>query len=110
MSGSSSEDRRRARDLGIEIGLYPTGRFNAITDVRGVRVGHTTIIRGEGESPRLGTGPVRTGVTAILPRGRTFDPVFAAYHVLNGNGDMTGTHWVQESGFLENPQMFRDGR
>ena len=60
------------------------------------------LISGEGKLVE-GKGPVRTGVTAILPRGRKFDPVFAAHHVLNGNGDMTGTHWVQESGFLETP-------
>ena len=62
----------------------------------------TTLISGEGKLVE-GKGPVRTGVTAILPRGKTFDPVFAATHVLNGNGDMTGTHWIGESGFLETP-------
>ena len=92
----------RARDLGIPFQGAAPGRFNAITDVEGVEVGLTTLISGDGALVE-GKGPIRTGVTAILPRGRKFDPVFAAYHVLNGNGDMTGTHWVQESGFLETP-------
>ena len=92
----------RARDLGIPFQGGLPGPFNAITDVTGVEVGLTTLISGEGQLVE-GKGPIRTGVTAILPRGRKFDPVFAAYHVLNGNGDMTGTHWVQESGFLETP-------
>ena len=92
----------RARDLGIPFQGANPGPLNAITDVAGVEVGFTTLIRGEGKLVE-GQGPVRTGVTAILPRGRKFDPVFAAHHVLNGNGDMTGTHWVQESGFLETP-------
>jgi D-aminopeptidase len=92
----------RARDLGIPFQGANPGPLNAITDVVGVEVGFTTLIRGEGKLVE-GQGPVRTGVTAILPRGRKFDPVFAAHHVLNGNGDMTGTHWVQESGFLETP-------
>jgi D-aminopeptidase len=92
----------RARDLGIPFQGTNPGPLNAITDVAGVEVGFTTLISGEGKLVE-GKGPVRTGVTAILPRGKKFDPVFAAYHVLNGNGDMTGTHWVQESGFLETP-------
>jgi L-aminopeptidase/D-esterase-like protein len=97
-----AQDRApRARDLGIPFDGTP-GTFNAITDVGGVEVGMTTLISGEGQLVE-GKGPVRTGVTAILPRGRKFDPVFAAHHVLNGNGDMTGTHWIQESGFLETP-------
>jgi len=91
----------RARDLGVPFDGTP-GRLNAITDVAGVEVGMTTLISGEGPLVE-GKGPIRTGVTAILPRGKTFDPVFAAHHVLNGNGDMTGTHWVAESGFLETP-------
>ena len=78
------------------------GAFNAITDVAGVQVGITTLISGEGKLVE-GKGPVRTGVTAILPRGKAFDPVFAATHVLNGNGDLTGTQWIGESGFLETP-------
>jgi D-aminopeptidase len=91
----------RARDLGIPLEGIP-GPYNAITDVAGVLVGHTTLIEGEGEL-RIGYGPVRTGVTAVLPRGCTNDPVFAATYTLNGNGEMTGTHWVEESGFLESP-------
>lgn len=91
----------RARDLGVPFQGIP-GALNAITDVAGVEVGFTTLISGEGKLVQ-GQGPVRTGVTAILPRGKTFDPVFAATHVLNGNGDMTGTHWINESGFLETP-------
>jgi D-aminopeptidase len=91
----------RARDLGIPLDGIP-GHFNAITDVKGVEVGLTTIIDGEGPLVK-GKGPVRTGVTAILPGGKKFTPVFANWHMLNGNGDMTGTHWVTESGFLETP-------
>ena len=102
-SSSLAQDRAaRARDLGIPFQGANPGPLNAITDVPGVEVGMTTLISGEGKLVE-GKGPIRTGVTAILPRGRKFDPVFAAYHVLNGNGDMTGTHWVQESGFLETP-------
>src|SRR5213078_117774 len=93
----------RARDLGIPFDGNP-GKFNAITDVPGVEVGYTTLISGEGKL-EVGKGPVRTGVTAILPRGRDAmnDPVFAGYFSLNGNGEMTGTTWVEESGFLEGP-------
>lgn len=93
----------RARDLGIPFDGIP-GKFNAITDVPGVEVGYTTLISGEGKL-EVGKGPVRTGVTAILPRGRDAmnDPVFAGYFSLNGNGEMTGTAWVEESGFLEGP-------
>ena len=100
--GAAQERAARARDLGIPFQGAQPGPLNAITDVAGVEVGMTTLIRGEGKLVE-GQGPVRTGVTAILPRGKKFDPVFAAHHVLNGNGDMTGTHWVQESGFLETP-------
>ena len=93
----------RARDLGIPfIGI--TGPFNAITDVMGVEVGHSTIITGNGENV-IGKGPVRTGVTAIFPRGKKFNPVYANWYSLNGNGEMTGTTWVTESGFLETPIM-----
>ena len=92
---------QRARELGVPFDGHP-GPFNAITDVPGVTVGQTTIIRGEGPLVK-GKGPVRTGVTAILPRGQQFDPVFANWYTLNGNGDMTGTHWITESGFLETP-------
>ena len=98
----AQERTARARDLGIPFQGGQPGPFNAITDVTGVEVGFSTLIAGEGKLVE-GKGPIRTGVTAILPRGHKFDPVFAAHHVLNGNGDMTGTHWVQESGFLETP-------
>jgi L-aminopeptidase/D-esterase-like protein len=92
----------RARDLGIPFDGTP-GRLNAITDVTGVEVGFSTLIAGEGKLKR-GEGPVRTGVTAILPRGKeSHDPVFAAWFPLNGNGEMTGTAWLEESGFLEGP-------
>jgi D-aminopeptidase len=93
----------RARDLGISFEGTP-GRFNAITDVPGVEVGYTTLISGEGKL-EVGKGPVRTGVTAILPRGHASlnDPVYAGFFSLNGNGEMTGTAWVDESGFLEGP-------
>ncbi len=95
----------RARDLGVPFDGKP-GPLNAITDVSGVTVGHTTLISGEGKL-QIGKGPVRTGVTAILPRGtKTMsDPVFAGWWSLNGNGEMTGTTWVEESGFLEGPVM-----
>lgn len=93
----------RARDLGVPFSGTP-GPFNAITDVQGVEVGHSTIIAGQGEN-KLGKGPVRTGVTAIFPRGKQFSPVYANWYSLNGNGEMTGTTWVTESGFLETPVM-----
>src|SRR4026208_581422 len=95
----------RARDLGIPFDGTP-GKFNAITDVPGVEGGYTTLISGEGKL-EVGKGPVRTGVTAILPRGRDAmnDPVFAGWFSQNGNGEMTGTTWVEESGFLEGPVM-----
>ena len=88
----------RARDLGLPFEGTPDP-LNAITDVAGVAVGYSTIVSGEGTLER-GKGPVRTGVTAILPRGKSSsDPVFAAWYPLNGNGEMTGTVWVEESGF-----------
>jgi L-aminopeptidase/D-esterase-like protein len=95
----------RARDLGVPFDGTP-GPLNAITDVAGVAVGHTTIISGEGKL-QVGKGPVRTGVTAVLPRGKDTmsNPVFAGWWSLNGNGEMTGTTWVEESGFLEGPVM-----
>ena len=95
----------RARDLGVPFDGTP-GPLNAITDVSGVAVGHTTLISGEGKV-QIGKGPVRTGVTAILPRGKDSmsNPVFAGWWSLNGNGEMTGTTWVEESGFLEGPVM-----
>jgi len=79
--------------------------LNAITDVAGIMVGHVTLIEGEAGPLVVGEGPVRTGVTAILPRGPRFSPVFAGWYSLNGNGEMTGTTWVEESGFLEGPVM-----
>src|ERR1700720_4963791 len=95
----------RARDLGVPFDGAP-GPLNAITDVAGVLVGHTTLISGEGKLQQ-GKGPIRTGVTAILPRGRDSqsNPVFAAWFSQNGNGEMTGTTWIEESGFLEGPVM-----
>ena len=94
----------RARDLGVPFDGTP-GQHNAITDVAGVEVGYATLISGEG-ALRVGDGPVRTGVTAILPHGKqSVDPVFAGWFALNGNGEMTGTTWVEESGFLEGPVM-----
>jgi len=92
----------RARDLGVPFEGTP-GALNAITDVAGVEVGFTTLIQGNGPLV-AGQGPVRTGVTAILPRGKTSnDPVMAGWFSLNGNGEMTGTTWIKESGFLEGP-------
>src|ERR1700756_2866024 len=93
----------RARDVGIPFEGTP-GKFNAITDVPGVEVGYSTLIGGQGKL-EVGKGPVRTGVTAILPRGHASrnDPVYAGFFSLNGNGEMTGTAWVEESGFLEGP-------
>lgn len=93
----------RARDLGLPFEGV-TGPYNAITDVDGCQVGHKTLISGDGPLIR-GRGPVRTGVTAILPLGRNINPVFAAWYALNGNGEMTGTTWIEESGFLDGPIM-----
>ncbi|MBK7034564.1 MAG: P1 family peptidase [Acidobacteria bacterium] len=93
----------RARDIGIPF-EGDTGKFNAITDVAGVEVGYSTLISGQGKNIR-GQGPVRTGVTAILPRGRNNNPVYGNWYSLNGNGEMTGTTWITESGFLEGPVM-----
>ncbi|MEE2876903.1 MAG: P1 family peptidase [Candidatus Neomarinimicrobiota bacterium] len=102
---SAAEDRPRARNLGVPFDGKP-GEYNAITDVAGVKVGHSTIIKGDGKL-KVGRGPIRTGVTAVLPRGDDShaDPVFAGWYALNGNGEMTGTTWVEESGFLEGPVM-----
>src|SRR5215831_10505673 len=102
---ASAADKPRARDLGVPFDGTP-GPLNAITDVRGVAVGQVTLIEGEGKLV-VGKGPVRTGVTAILPRGRASldDPAFAGWFALNGAGEMTGTTWVEESGFLEGPVM-----
>ncbi len=93
----------RARELGLPF-TGRTGPHNAITDVPGVQVGYTTLISGEGPL-KVGQGPVRTGVTAILPRGQVADPTFAGFYALNGNGEMTGAAWVEESGFLEGAVM-----
>ena len=99
---ASAQERPRARALGIPFDGTP-GPLNAITDVAGVAVGHTTLIAGSGPLV-IGQGPVRTGVTAVLPRGgASAEPVFAAYHSLNGNGEMTGAAWIDESGTLEGP-------
>lgn len=98
----SSEKRVRASELGITIGRLDRGPLNAITDVSGIRVGHETIIRGEGDLD-VGVGPVRTGVTVIWPHSDgsiASDPVYAGYHQLNGNGEMTGIPWIMESGLL----------
>jgi D-aminopeptidase len=95
-------DKPRARDLGVPFTGTP-GPLNAITDVKGVEVGHTTLISGKGALVR-GKGPVRTGVTAILPNGRDFrGRLFAGWFTLNGNGEMTGTTWLEEAGFLGSP-------
>ena len=98
----AAQTRPRGRDLGIP---FPgkTGPNNGITDVPGIAVGHVTLIEGEGKLIP-GKGPIRTGVTAILPRPKgNWDPVFAATFNLNGNGDMTGINWIKESGFMEGP-------
>ena len=100
----AQDKKERARDLGVPFDGTP-GALNAITDVKSVEVGHTTLISGEGPL-KVGVGPVRTGVTAVFPRGKdSNDPVFAAWFTENGNGEMTGTTWVEESGSLEGPVM-----
>jgi D-aminopeptidase len=99
-----AQTKPRARDLGVPFDGTP-GPYNAITDVKGVEVGHTTLISGEGKLV-VGQGPVRTGVTAILPRGKaSTDEVFGAWFTLNGNGEMTGTTWLEDSGLLDGPVM-----
>ncbi len=99
-----AQTKPRARDLGVPFEGTP-GALNSITDVKGIEVGHSTIIRGAGKL-QVGEGPVRTGVTAILPRGKQSNvPVFAGWFSLNGNGEMTGTTWLEESGLLEGPVM-----
>jgi len=104
LSTAAAQNGPRARDLGVPFDGTP-GQLNAITDVKGVEVGQTTLISGSGPL-KVGVGPVRTGVTAILPRGHNFkDSVFAAWFTLNGNGEMTGTTWVEDSGFLDGPVM-----
>ncbi len=98
------QSKPRARDLGVPFDGTP-GKYNAITDVAGVEVGLATLISGSGPLV-VGKGPVRTGVTAVLPRGReSSNQVFAAWFTLNGNGEMTGTTWLEESGILEGPVM-----
>lgn len=103
IQASGYGQKPRARDIGIPFDGV-TGKYNAITDVKGVEVGYSTIISGNGKNI-LGKGPVRTGVTAILPRGKNNNPVYANWYTLNGNGEMTGTTWLTESGFLETPIM-----
>jgi D-aminopeptidase len=101
---ASAQSKPRARDLGVPFDGNP-GPYNAITDVKGVEVGHTTLISGSGKL-KVGEGPVRTGVTAVLPRGKdSQDPVFGAWFTLNGNGEMTGTTWLEDSGFLDGPVL-----
>jgi L-aminopeptidase/D-esterase-like protein len=101
---ASAQSQPRARDLGVPFDGTP-GPNNAITDVKGIEVGHTTVISGSGKLV-VGKGPIRTGVTAIHPRGKASnDAVFAAWFTLNGNGEMTGTTWVEDSGFLNGPVM-----
>ncbi|HEX6949987.1 MAG TPA: P1 family peptidase [Nitrospira sp.] len=102
-AGDPEEPRLRARDLGIVIGTYDSGPLNAITDVAGVKVGHTTLISGDGPL-KPGVGPVRTGVTVVIPRDDVWHKkVPAGSFVLNGTGEMTGLAWVSEAGFLEYP-------
>lgn len=97
-----AQQKVRARDLGVPFEGTP-GQFNAITDVAGIRIAHTTLIEGSGRL-EVGVGPIRTGVTVIIPRGESLsDPVFSGWFALNGNGEMTGTSWIEESGFLEGP-------
>ena len=91
------QPKPRARDLGVVVGLLPPGPNNAITDVKGVRVGHTTLIHGDGPL-RVGKGPVRTGVTVVVPPLEPGDALFGGYHSLNGNGEMTGTIWLARVG------------
>jgi len=102
LSFSFPQSASRARDLGLPFDGTP-GPNNAITDVQGVEVGHSTLIGGEGKLV-VGRGPVRTGVTVVFPRGKDYrDRVFAAWYSLNGNGEMTGTTWIEESGCLGSP-------
>jgi len=104
VSLAAAQSKPRARDLGVPFD-GKTGPANAITDVKGVEVGYTTLIAGEGKL-KVGEGPVRTGVTAVFPRGKdSTDDVFGGWFTLNGNGEMTGTTWLEESGFLDGPVM-----
>jgi D-aminopeptidase len=102
-AGEPEESRSRARTLGIIVGSHSPGPFNAITDVSGVTVGHTTLVSGDGPL-KPGIGPVRTGVTVVIPRDDVWHKkVAAGSFVLNGTGEMTGLAWISESGFLEYP-------
>jgi L-aminopeptidase/D-esterase-like protein len=104
VAAAAAQSKPRARDLGVPFDGTP-GALNAITDVKGVEVGHTTLISGNGPL-KVGVGPVRTGVTAILPRGKhSNDAVFGAWFTENGAGEMTGTTWLEDSGFLDGPVM-----
>ena len=101
---TEAQPKPRARDLGVPFDGAP-GPLNAITDVKGIEVGYATLISGSGPL-KVSVGPVRTGVTAILPRGKdSRDAVFAGFFSLNGNGEMTGIHWIEDSGFLDGPAM-----
>src|SRR3984893_14048623 len=101
---ASAQAKPRARDLGVPFDGNP-GPNNAITDVKGVEVGHTTLISGSGKL-KVGEGPVRTDVTAILPRGKqSKNALLGGWFTLNGNGEMTGTTWLEDSGFLDGPVM-----
>lgn len=103
-SGLALAEGPRARDIGIPLAGQP-GALNAITDVAGVEVGHVTLISGEGALER-GKGPVRTGVTAVIPRGKdSTTPVYAAWETSNAAGEMTGTIWLEERGYLDGPIM-----
>ena len=101
ITAAAHAQKLRARDIGIPFEGDP-GKYNAITDVKGVQVGFSTIIEGQGKNV-IGKGPARTGVTAIFPRGQSSVPAYANWYTLNGNGEMTGTTWITESGFLETP-------
>ena len=104
VAAALAQPEPRARDLGVPFDGTP-GPFNAITDVKGVEVGYTTLISGD-VPLKVGVGPVRTGVTAIFPRGKdSLDAVFGGWFALNGNGEMTGTTWLEESGLLDGPVM-----
>lgn len=97
----------RARDLGLPF-EGQAGEFSALTDVPGVEIGFTTLIEGEGEL-QVGKGPIRTGVTAILPQGKHIKPgpIWAGQFNLNGNGEMTGTHWINDAGYFFSPYASR---
>ena len=99
-----NKNKNRLRDLGIKIGKFPTGHFNSITDVKGVKVGHTTLTKGHGKRTKLGKGPARTGVTVILPNNNIFNnKLVASSFILNGAGEVSGITQVNEWGLLETP-------